>query len=101
MPGAAAIEAVFVAFGKAGQHLAGRIATPCTVLVAAPDQFAEFGQTKLFCRSNHLEIRVSEIPALAGDDVVTVESISHRITAEPRLEDPDRMVWTCDAAVIS
>ena len=97
MPGAAAIDAVFATFGKAGQLLAGGIGTPCTVIVSSPDQFAEFGHTKLFGRSNRLEIRVSEIPALAVGDTVTVDGATYRITADPRREDPDRMVWVCEA----
>ncbi|MEI6558607.1 MAG: hypothetical protein WCO00_09380 [Rhodospirillaceae bacterium] len=101
MLAAAAIDAVFATLGKAGQILAGGVATPCTVLVAAPDQFGEFGHTRLFAQSAQLEIRVSEIPAPAEGDTVTVEGISYRIATEPRREDPDRRVWTCDAAVVS
>ena len=48
-----------------------------------------------------LEIRVSEISAIANGDTVSVEGVSYLITADPRVEDADRLVWVCDAAAVS
>ncbi len=92
----APVDAVFALFGVAAVYYTAEGATtPCSIIVNAADDVAAVGGQSLVWRQRKVEVRVSQIARLVKDDWFVVGSQRWVITAAPRRDDPDQLIWAC------
>lgn len=97
------VDATFREHGVRANYIPpGDTAVPCTIIISDEDRQVQFGGTsRAFAEGGRFEVRSSEIasPAKSGafallDDGGN-EISRHAITADPKTDDPFRLVWLC------
>ncbi|WP_336974178.1 head-tail joining protein [Sphingobium aromaticiconvertens] len=110
-PFAAALDAQFHAPGSAAaDHDRDSTITPIRVILSRPDQIDGYGQGQIVSGTVMIDIRRSDVPAPAPDDVVHVGvrdndgiltiSDSYMLTDEP-ISDVEAMTWSCGAVPLT
>ncbi|MTH62106.1 head-tail joining protein [Paracoccus litorisediminis] len=72
---------------------------PVRVVRRAPDQLAEFNGARIVADSVLLDVRVSEVAALARGDRIVIGDVAYEILGEPR-RDAERLVWKGEARAL-
>lgn len=75
---------------EAGAPVAG-----IRVVVNKADDLAEIGVASFVAAKRLVEVRVSDVAEPTKNGVFVVGSARYVITAKPKIEDPDGLVWTC------
>ena len=70
--------------------------TGCRAVLSAPDQVANFGDTRFVADTIILSLRVADAPALSAIDTVEIGGAIYRIQGEPT-RDATRLVWKAEA----
>lgn len=95
-----AVDAVFADPNQArdGIWRAGGIGAPLPVrvIVARPDERADFGAARVLSDSVVLRLRVAQVPDLAAGDTVLSEAVLYRVAGEPA-RDAHRRLWRAEA----
>ena len=94
-----AVDATFAAFGiDAVYEPAGGEPVSVRVIARRPDMIVGFGETRIHAETAAFEVRTREVANPRPGDQLTVGGESFVIQGEPERRDPDRLVWTLDAA---
>lgn len=100
------VDAVFRQFGTPATLMAasgvagGGSPIPVRVIAKRPDTLISYGATAVVSETARFELRVSEVAAPAQGDAITVDGAAYLVQSARRL-DPDRLVWTIEAAPVS
>lgn len=96
---AEAADAVFEELGTAaiysppsGPSLA------CIVRELGGDDLVEIESVRVRRDVRLFKVRASDVPVLASGGRFTIGAAAFKIIADPRQEDPERLVWTCEVA---
>ncbi len=68
---------------------------PVRAIIRRPDRNAEFGDVAVHTATAVFEVRVSEVPAPAEGDTITLAGETFVVQGEPA-RDAERLVWTLD-----
>ena len=68
---------------------------PVRAIVRRPDRNAEFGDIVVHMATAVFEVRVSEVPAPAEGDTITLDGETFVLQGEP-VRDAERLVWAID-----
>ena len=68
---------------------------PVRAIVRRPDRNAEFGDIAVHTATAVFEVRVSEVPAPAEGDTITLDGETFVLQGEP-VRDAERLVWAID-----
>ena len=68
---------------------------PVRAIVRRPDRNAEFGDIAVHMATAVFEVRVSEVPAPAEGDTITLDGETFVLQGEP-VRDAERLVWAID-----
>jgi len=68
---------------------------PVRAIVRRPDRNAEFGDTAVHTATAVFEVRVSEVPAPAEGDTISLDGETFVVQGEP-VRDAERLVWAID-----
>jgi hypothetical protein len=69
---------------------------PVRIVVRRPDRVSEFGETRIVAETTAVDVRVSDIAALAEGDTIQADGTVYIIQGEP-IRDAERLVWTIEA----
>lgn len=69
--------------------------TPVRVIRKAPDQLANFGDSRFVTDTLTLDVRVSEVPGLAVGDTLEINGETFEVRSEP-VRDRERLVWSTE-----
>jgi hypothetical protein len=69
----------------------------CRIMLRRPDETVEFGGSKLVAGSVIIEVRAAEVSAPAKGGTFAVGDTAYSVSAVPRVSDPDRLIWRCEA----
>lgn len=96
---AAAIDLLFAdpniavdALYRAGGEGSGAL---IRVIRKAPDQLANFGDSRFVTDTLSIDLRISEVPNLATGDTLEIEGEIFEVRSEP-VRDRERLVWSTE-----
>jgi hypothetical protein len=87
-----AVDALYRAGGKGSGTLV-------RVIRKAPDQLANFGDSRFVTDTLTLDLRVSEVPALAKGDTLEIAGELFEVRSEP-VRDRERLVWSVEGRTL-
>ncbi len=100
---AAAIDLLFEdqnmavdALHRAGGEGSG---TPVRVIRKAPDQLANFGDSRFVTDTLTIDLRVAEVPTLAQGDTIEIAGELFEVRSEP-VRDRERLVWSTEGRTL-
>ena len=93
-----AVDAIFSVHGcdASYQPPSGPELPDIRVIRRVGDQMAGIESLRIIREARLIDVRASEVAAPVKGGVFVVGGQSLKITADPRREDPDRLVWTCE-----
>lgn len=95
----AAVDAIFadpnMAADAVWQNAAQTRATECRVIRKAPDELTDYGGAQLRSATTVIDVRVSDLCAVADGDLFMICDERFRVHGAPR-RDRERLVWTVD-----
>lgn len=83
-----AVDALYRAGGEGS-------GTPVRVIRKAPDQLANFGDSRFVTDTLTLDVRVAEVPSLATGDTLEIAGELFEVRSEP-VRDRERLVWSTE-----
>jgi len=83
-----AVDALYRAGGEGS-------GTPVRVIRKAPDQLANFGDSRFVTDTLTLDVRVAEVPGLATGDTLEIAGELFEVRSGP-IRDRERLVWSTE-----
>ncbi|WP_323006539.1 head-tail joining protein [Pseudorhodobacter sp.] len=83
-----AVDALYRAGGEGS-------GTPVRVIRKAPDQLANFGDSRFVTDTLTLDLRVAEVSSLAKGDTIEIAGELFEVRSEP-IRDRERLVWSTE-----
>ena len=83
-----AVDALYRAGGEGS-------GVPVRVIRKAPDELANFGDSRFVTDTLTLDLRVSEVPSLSKGDTIEIASEVFEVRSEP-VRDRERLVWSAE-----
>jgi len=87
---------VYSLFGQAATYSPpGGSPLACLIVIDAADDVAALGESGFVAGRRRIEVRKAEIAAPARGGRFVAGAGTYRIAAQPHVEDPDGLVWSC------
>jgi hypothetical protein len=83
-----AVDALYRAGGEGS-------GVPVRAIRKAPDELANFGDSRFVTDTLTLDLRVSEVPSLSKGDTIEIASEVFEVRSEP-VRDRERLVWSAE-----